>query len=140
MKKIILPYSLKDGFISDARNVSAIEITENGSYDVKAYEVANVNVEGGGGSSDFSTATLTTVGDVGILIKLPTLLIVPEYNLEGSYPSNQNLTSPFTVILYKGKAYLPLENVRETSGDIELDSNTGLYVMTGNCTVEFEIA
>ena len=43
-------------------------ITENGTYDAltdgaNGYSKVNVNVEGGGGSSDFSTATLTVNGN-----------------------------------------------------------------------------
>jgi len=93
-------------------------------------------VASGGGGGDFSTATLTTVNqDYELLI--PTLIIDPSYELEGSYSATEG-SSPHTVILYKGKAYLGLSDVLSTSGAISLDSATGLYVITGDCTVIFD--
>ena len=45
--------------------VKELEVTENGTYETKGemYNKVTVNVEGGGGSSDFSTAEVTVVVD-----------------------------------------------------------------------------
>lgn len=138
MKKIILPYSLKEGFISDARNVPTIEITENGSYDVKAYEVANVNVAGGGGSSDLEIATMTIIntqeGDVSV-----TIAHTMEEPFIGSVPDRINYygasTNSINVILYKGNAYgfVDCEEVVSVEGDVEVED--GDLVVTGDCTI-----
>lgn len=41
--------------------VKELDVTENGTYETKGemYNKVTVNVEGGGGSSDFSTAEVT---------------------------------------------------------------------------------
>lgn len=45
--------------------VKELEVTENGTYETKGemYNKVTVNVEGGGGESDFSTAEVTVVVD-----------------------------------------------------------------------------
>ena len=94
------------------------------------------NVEGGGGSSDFSTATLTLNGKhppIGQNL-LPTLLVDPEHGLAGAYGSTNASSSPYTVILYKGKAYAVLPQ-GTTSGGIVYDEDMEMYVITGDCTI-----
>ena len=115
--------------------------TENKTYseDGVAYTSVTVNVEGGGGSSDFSTATVTTI-DAPSNLHLPFLFIVDEYNIEGSSAtSNYTTGSPFTIILYKGKAYAPLEQVGSISGNIEYVEELSCYVITGDCTITFSV-
>ena len=59
---IILPFSELQAELNDEAMIdpdAIIEITENGRYNVARYGYADVNVEGGGGSSDFSTALVT---------------------------------------------------------------------------------
>lgn len=54
--------------ISGGVEVEPLQVTENGEYtapDGKAYSPVSVNVAGGGGSSDFSTAEVTLIGDLG---------------------------------------------------------------------------
>lgn len=53
-------------------------ITENGTYDAitdgaNGYSKVNVNVEGGGGSSDFSTATITVNPSHKAVVTMPVL-------------------------------------------------------------------
>lgn len=93
---------------------------------------------GGGGSSDFSTAQVTVTNDSYSPFSMSTIIVVPELGLEGTYPTTDNLSSPFTIILYKGKAYIALNNVSSTSGNITQDADTGLYVITGDCSITFE--
>lgn len=89
---------------------------------------------GGGGDSDFSTATMTVIGSPSI--RMSTILDVPSYGLTGSYYSNAELDSPYTVILYKGKAYLEIRGeVTSISGSASIDSMTGMLVVTGDCTI-----
>ena len=118
--------------------VKELEVTENGTYEEKGemYNKVTVNVEGGGGSSDFSTATLTVNGNLSPtgLNLLPTLLVDPEYGLAGAYGSTNGLSSPFTVILYKGKAYADLPQGK-TSGGIVYDEDIEMYVITGDGTL-----
>ena len=87
-------------------------------------------------SNDFSTAQVTVTNDYFTYFSMATILVDPQYSLEGSYGKTDG-TSPFTIILYKGKAYLWLDNVESTSGSISLDPNTGLYVVTGDCSITF---
>lgn len=46
--------------------VKELEVTENGTYETKGemYNKVTVNVEGGGGSSDFSTAEVTIISEL----------------------------------------------------------------------------
>lgn len=93
------------------------------------------NVEGGG-ESDFSTATLTIIGTLLETGQnyLPTLLIDPNYGLAGAYGSTNGLSSPFTVILYKGKAYADLPQ-GTTTGGIVWNDDIEMYEITGDCTL-----
>lgn len=120
-------------------DIESVEFTENGEYTAPsgtAYGSVSVNVEGGGGTSDFSTAEVTVVSVGQVHLEMPTLLIVPEVNLEGTFIEPYG-DSPYTVILYKGKAYVNLDNPESISGDIEYDEDTHLYVITGDCTINF---
>ena len=87
-----------------------------------------------GGSSDFSTAKLTVNGKLGSSASIPTLLIDPNEGLEGACSSINGLSSPFTVILYKGKAYVDLPD-GITSGGIAWNDDLGMYVITGDCSL-----
>lgn len=94
---------------------------------------------GGGGDSDFTTAQLTIVGEHPEQ-HLPIVTVVPDYGVEGSTGTTSlGSGSPYTVILYKGKCYAPFDHVTDTSGDITFDNTLGLYVITGDCSVTFEI-
>lgn len=94
---------------------------------------------GGGGGGDFSTAQVTVENDGSVPFPLATVLNVPDFGLSGSYGSTDGGDSPYTVILYKGKAYAPIDSstVESISGDIEYDSYAGVYVITGDCTIMF---
>lgn len=89
---------------------------------------------GGGGSSDFSTATMTVIGEPSI--RMATIIDMPEYGILGSCPSNADLESPYTIILYKGKAYISINGeITSISGDASIDSLTGMLVVTGDCAI-----
>lgn len=91
--------------------------------------------EGGGGSSDFSTAEVTNAG------------LIP-FVCEVAIASEDNQSEPYvlflpnatqTVILYKGRAKLEFTSGTPegitTSGDIMYDADEGYYIITGNCTI-----
>ena len=82
-----------------------ISITENGEgIDVSSYAYADVNVSGGG-SGDFSTATVSLEGDV---FGAYAPVLYSGGGLELIAP--QVTSSPVTVVLYKGKCILYCPN------------------------------
>ncbi len=116
-----------------------ITITENGTdIDIAQYALADVNVEGGGGSSDFSIAEVTFSGISGTAFAtMPKIIDTP---FDAILPLQNEVTDEtYTIALYKGKAVISLDltgvegNVT-TSGDIELLEES-TYLVTGNGTI-----
>lgn len=108
--------------------VKELEVTENGTYETKGemYNKVTVNVEGGGGSSDFSTAevTISTGNTTGIFIPVAE---VDDFNGgDGqlkvySIPPN-TASSIYKIPLYKGLYYFSLFDVAVVvTGDIEAE-------------------
>lgn len=130
----IKTYKVNDFWLDiDKENHVDIESTDGVITSVKNN---GEDIGGGGGSSDFSTATLTLNGKhppIGQNL-LPTLLVDPEHGLAGAYGSTNWTSSPYTVILYKGKAYAVLPQ-GTTSGGIVYDEEMEVYVITGDCTI-----
>ena len=96
---------------------------------------------GGGGSSDFSTAdiTITFTNESGYQpITAPFLnddCTATDTGLGESFHSGDTAT----LVLYKGKALIwSINPVTGTSGDIEYDSDTGFYIVTGDCSITTE--
>ena len=115
------------------------EITENGTYDAtddsaNGYSSVTVNVEGGGGSSDFSTATMTISNMDGGSIDVYAPIV--ENNMS---KTTQSLSEgEYTVILYKGKARLLIDIDPEyytISGDITLDNDA--YIVEGDFSISY---
>lgn len=114
---------------------SKMTITENGQFDVTDYAVAEVNVSGGGGSSDFSTAEVTIIWsnpDIEEVVwdNCPAIL---EDLVRGVMYAE---TSPATIIvpLYQNKCYWDQSTSGLTlSGNIE-DVGDGM-IITGDCTI-----
>lgn len=119
-----------------------ITITENDTYDVTNYASAEVNVSGG--SSDFSTATVTIVGGSSTIqdpyaYELPAIsrdglssTIVPP--IAGDEPNNVD------VILYKGKSTSTVTGISTASelivsGNATYDTVGQILTITGNCTL-----
>lgn len=119
-------------------------ITENGTYDAitdgaNGYSKVNVNVEGGGGSSDFSTAEVTYPN--GMPRNLPLLMILDD-EIQAVPSSGSAPAGTYTFVLYKGKAFLHdfdadylNQDGFSTSGNITYDSEGKRYVITGDFTV-----
>lgn len=123
--------------------VEALSVTQNGTYTAptgKAYSPVTVNVSGGG-SSDFSTATVTVVNNytAGFNWSLPNAVADAE---EGYYSSQGDAyietgTNTFDAILFKGYGSLHAPTGGRTisiSGDIE-DDGDHYYIITGDCTI-----
>ncbi len=116
MNTIKLPYSEIEAEVEATPMLipdSVIEITENGRYDVKRYVYADVNVEGGGGSSDFSTAEVTMefIRDSGNQTGRPAVYIpCIESNQGISYITCEPITLPLVVPLYQGNALGSIKN------------------------------
>ena len=108
-------------------------ITENGTYDAltdgaNGYSKVNVNVEGGGGSSDFSTAK-ATVNNQAFAFYMP---VVDTNTISVVKPAS----GTFDVPLYKGRLDIFLD--RSVTASIESGNATleGNYlVITGDCTI-----
>ena len=132
-------FNMPDGGLSNGGEFEIKELTatENKVYETpgEVYNKVTVNVEGGGGSSDFSTATMTVTGGTPV-IYMATIIDMAEYGVVGSYPTNTELSSPYTIILYKGKAYVSIDaTIASISGDASVDQITGMLVVTGDCTI-----
>lgn len=97
----------------------------------------SLSSEGGGGSgeSDFSTAevTINNTRDDSI-IKAYSAFIEDDALILGKLVSYGE--TKLTIVLYKGETGLSIDadEITSTSGDLE-EINTGVYKVTGNCTI-----
>lgn len=121
-----------------------IELKENGTYNITDYAVANVNVDGGGGSSDFSTATVTfnprPQADYKVIIPFLDDPSGIALSIE-VYPDDE----PFTVntpIYKEGATHLYTINTLNINGDIEYGGSSEIlgmavkvYYILGDCTI-----
>lgn len=130
---------IKDGVVIDegGAEVEALNVTENGTYseEGKAFSPVVVNVE-----SNFSTAvmTITTSGGEGSYF-----YALPHITENGI--SNENIVlsaaEPVEVIvpLFNGKLTIYDDfNPSFTSLDGDITLSGSNYVITGNCTVNYE--
>ena len=116
------------------------EITENGTYDAtddsaNGYSSITVNVEGGGGSSDFSTAEVTVNANTQ-QFEFLVPLINEKFGYLGAYDNiNPSESETLTVCLYKGKALTQFltDGVVSVSGNAQL--NNDQILITGDCTI-----
>lgn len=93
----------------------------------------------GGGSSDFSTAVLTVNGSFTQSDSFIAPLVAKDPNNEDiAFPQIESGNSTNTVILYKGRSVLMFMGSRSrtitVSGNIETVA-TGVYIITGDCTI-----
>ncbi len=119
-----------------------LSVTKNGTYSGqgKAYTSVTVDVEGGGGSSDFSTAEVTIVNNYRYGAEIEVAIADSENSsTDFSTTVGTNSTATINVILYKGTAYAEVNagqdfdyNI-ETEGDIDLDGTEAF--ITGDCTI-----
>lgn len=121
-----------------------IKITENGTdINIAQYATADVNVEGGGGSSDFSTAEVTVINTIdytGVIGYAPVCLEASEGELGEAYSFVEVITTARStvinrIVLYKGRAVLTTNNeLSSISGNIEALAGT-VYLIKGDCTI-----
>lgn len=135
--------------------VKELEVTENGTYETSGemYNKVTVNVEGGGGSSDFSTAEVTIVNSAvtGVAVMIPVLFEAsPPFDPNAKVSSVINLmangTQVLNVPLYKGHCSI----LKGTTGDQmngdplattytvtsgSATSSMGGVDITGDCTI-----
>ena len=132
--------------------IKELTATENKVYqkDGEVYNKVTVNVEGGGGSSDFSTAKLTVINNKEWYIQAadcPVALVEDEM-LFGGFSVNANSQSVFDVIIYKGYAHIleivtgasldtpiDLETEASLSGNAAYNAEDVLIEITGDCTI-----
>lgn len=132
--------------------VKELEVTENGTYETKGemYNKVTVNVEGGGGSSDFSTAKMTVINNKARAIQVidcPVASFEDEM-LFGGFSVDANHQSIFDVIIFKGHAHIfemvtgisydtpvDLETEASVSGNAEYDAEEEFIDITGDCTI-----
>lgn len=137
-KEIILPFSELKGTLDAISNEPTLEITENGKYNVKGYDYADVNVEGGGGSSDFSTAEVTII--LGGALASATVLVPNTYDSEefsGLFSDTTiagNEPRILTCVLYKGNAdFSSKYPITDSSGNVEVDGTEA--TISGDCVI-----
>ena len=134
----------KETFVTNGTIVEPLNVTENGTYAPPAgtaYSPVVVNVEGGGGSSDFSTAEVTLVGSAVIEGAFVAQGTETEYPDEMTYGANDYALlglNSLTLILYKGSAFITVKgkgNI-EASGNIQAFAQTSdSFIVTGDCTI-----
>lgn len=101
-----------------------ITITENGTdIDIAQYALADVNVEGGGGSSDLTTAQITVTDEYEVEIKVAVAIDDDGNKLSASTIAGSGV---YDVILYGGVCYASIPTAEaegytvSVSGDLEL--------------------
>lgn len=126
--------------------VKELEVTENGTYETKGemYNKVTVNVEGGGGSSDFSTAIVTTINNIGNSYPTGLSEVLEDDEYYEGFPSSlyplyaKGGTETHNCVLYKGHAVAILDfgNNISVSGNIEkIFDDDVVYLITGDCTI-----
>ena len=133
--------------------IEELSATENKVYqeDGKVYSKVTVNVEGGGGSSDFSTAEVTVINSTGSNISwtpmsMPicdegdpnTPVVISQVHLD--LENNASIT--YTVPLYKGGcfwgAFTDGQLTYLTDGSVVAIQNFGFYI-TGDGSITITI-
>ena len=118
--------------------VKELEVTENGTYEQSGemYNKVTVNVEGGGGSSDFSTAEVTLANDCG-----GQPLIFPVVTNNGLEIIEISEAGMYVIPLYNGHYLIKdgqtIAQIVEVSGNIEeIGSGKDIYYdITGDCVI-----
>ena len=133
--------------ISDAikgAEIQELNVTENGTYRAeggKGFSPVNVNVSGGGGSSDFTTAKVTTIWSDA---EEQTVLTIPcgitEDNVSATViyvVTSEGSGTIFDVPLYKGLCVLEVTVAENeeiiTTGDITFKD--GVLFISGDGTI-----
>lgn len=146
-QNMIRYYSVpKETFVTNGTIVEPLNVTENGTYAPPAgtaYSPVVVNVEGGGGSSDFSTAEVTSSNDSEENLSV-TLIGEIGPSMESVIVSNLKAGRTASAVLYKDHQYVALGSKTATinSGSAEIITITDpmfgdmkFLDITGDCTI-----
>lgn len=124
-----------------------ITITENGTnIDIAQYALADVNVEGGGGSSDLSTAIMTISGfPDDEFLQVPggkavsVIYINSRLGITTSGIDEVLSNGTYDVVLYQGSQMALIDDTSDctVSGDATLDAGSGRLTITGNFTIAY---
>ena len=136
----------KETFVTNGTIGEPRHVTENGTYAPPAgtaYSPVVVNVEGGGGSSDFSTAEVTiqiTTENPDVYVAIPAIVTTPmDMILNQQYNTlNSSTAQMLTVPLYKGT----LAVTGNPASEISVNVNGSVqqvgaldFLITGDCTI-----
>lgn len=131
----------KETFVTNGTIVEPLNVTENGTYAPPAgtaYSPVVVNVEGGGGSSDFSTAEVEVINTSSEYANTLKGSIVIDFGSEfgTTYEMDISVSQTITanVIMYKGNSIVFISDVESTSGAIQ-SIGGNKYLITGDCTI-----
>lgn len=154
-------YIAPAGTVTSPARLITKTITENNTYNAadegaNGYSSVTVNVEGGGGGGDFSTAEVTIINSSDHGIPIP-LTAVVENNVLTAINPNIVEQLLITVPLYKGKFILfeigevtdkgmwknydgfITDGITNMTGSYEntldWDNSTGNLAITGNCSI-----
>lgn len=129
----------KEGTYTAPAKLVTKEITENGTYDAtddsaNGYSSVTVNVEGGGGSSDFSTAEVELIGNP-LTFNAP---IIIDYVGGQASTYAPKVAGVYTVPLYNGVAIINCsvkagQNLSVDGAITNISSNH--WKVTGDCTI-----
>lgn len=127
--------------------IKELEVTENGTYETKGemYNKVTVYVEGGGGSSDFSTAevTITNNSSEEVQFYIPTYMNIPDYGaIIQSFMWTNSEEPTFegeVVIPTNGELYVGSSLAQFTTSNTSITGNArlenGQLIITGDCTI-----
>lgn len=116
-----------------------LKVSENGTYGESgvAYSSVEVDVSGGGGSSDFSTATVVVTNNLVVdVFEIKDLVNIDENGLVSRAFANASETKTISVVLYKDfptYGYYRGEGAVAVTGNIRFE-NGDIYV-TGDGTI-----
>ena len=137
-------YIVTDSELTSVANAIRTKGGTNGSLVFPGgFTSAITAISGGGGSSDFTTAEVTVVGDMvsstfAEIASLDNILENPPVDIT-IMEADTWFVGTYIVPLYKGTAFGALDIIRfgqtiQTSGDIE-SIGENLYLITGDCTI-----
>lgn len=107
--------------------------------DVKVYVNGELVETGGGDSSDFTTAVVTS-DDTTYQISMLAPVAMDEEGMSASFViETLDIGASITVILYKGYAVIPVnlsdDDTLDVTGDGVYNEDTKMLFVTGNCTI-----
>lgn len=122
--------------------IKELTATENKVYqkDGEVYNKVTVNVEGGGGSSDFSTAEMVFDNSYGTATYISGTFVDPEYDeivTEVDIDAGDTVTIP--VVLYKGSMICSIGDGYIVAGNASYDSESQNWIITGDCNVTVKV-